>query len=142
MDYDLRHFNANFNRLYEIYQARGSFECYDCIGGFPEPWPSAEIPWYYNDPPDMANGLGYFQDALAKGMRMGVMASPDHTGMWGITGVYAASGNQNDIFEALTARRTYGVSNAAARMTSDFRGDGHLMGEEYELAEGCPTFTG
>jgi hypothetical protein len=62
--------------------------------------------------------------------------------MWGITGVYAASGSQNDIFEALTARRTYGVSNAAARMTMDFRGDGHIMGEEYELAEGCPTFSG
>ena len=33
LDYDLRHFNADFNRLYEIYQARGSYECYDCIGG-------------------------------------------------------------------------------------------------------------
>ncbi len=142
LDYDLRHFNANFNRLYEIYQARGSYECYDCIGGFPEPWPSADDPFYYNKAPDPANGVGYFQDALAKGMRMGVNASPDHTGMWGITGVYAASGSQDDIFDALTARRTYGVSNAAARMIVDFRSDGHIMGEEYELAEGCPVFSG
>ena len=77
------------------------------------------------------------------GRRMGVVASPDHTGFGAWPASTPASRDQKDIFAALHARRTFGVSNAAARLTLDFRGDGSLMGQEYTLHGGdCPVLYG
>ncbi|MFC1611849.1 MopE-related protein [Myxococcota bacterium] len=127
--WDMRRFDGAFNRLFEIYQMRGSFECYWCTGVFRDKVAAPN--------PDL--GLGFFQDALAVGHRMGVIASPDHSGMWGLAGVYAESHSQADIFDALWNRRSFGVSNAAMRLTMELRADGHLMGEEYELHGDNPT---
>jgi hypothetical protein len=144
--WDMRRFNPSYNRLYEIYQVRGSFECYECVGVYRDlyvVYPDAPEKGFKSIPPDPSQGRGYFQDALAKGHRIGVIASPDHGGTWGVAGVYAASRSATDLFEALWARRTFGVSNAVARLALELRADDHIMGEAYSKSSGaCPTLTG
>lgn len=93
---------------------------------------------------------GYFQDALRRGAKMGVIGgSDDHNGMngrvidwWpypqkypGVTGVWATENSPKAIFEALKAKRTYAFMMGSAdgdmrgRMEIDFRINGHYMGE-------------
>ena len=93
---------------------------------------------------------GHYQDALARGAKMGCIAcSDDHCGNGGlqagdvpigcpgITGVWAESNTREAIFDALKARRCYGFMGSE-RMTVDFRIDGHYMGEEITV-EGDPS---
>jgi Protein of unknown function (DUF3604) len=135
--YSLDEFDQDYVRLFEIFQERESYECWCCkrVGGDGD---SCDNLPNINVAPE--NGGAYFQDALALGQRMGAIASPDHHGFKGLAGVYALSNSREDIFDALHARRTFGVTNYAARMTLDFRADGHMMGEEYNLSGTCPTF--
>lgn len=96
---------------------------------------------------------GYWQDALRRGAKMGVIGgSDDHSGMNGrvdeslpyplkypgVTGVWATENSPEAIFEALKAKRTYAfmMGNAdgdmGGRMEIDFRINGHNMGETVE----------
>lgn len=93
---------------------------------------------------DAAPG-GFWQDALKRGSRMGVIGgSDDHScqnGLTtdapypdkypGLTGVWAASNTRADIFAALKARRTFAFMGG--RMEIDFRINGHWMGEQITL---------
>ena len=103
---------------------------------------------------------GTWQDALARGGRIGVIAGsddhlghnglittelpePKHPGIYkglnkypGITGVWARENTREAIFEALKARRCYGFMGGRMRM--DFRINGHWMGEEITLEAGEP----
>jgi hypothetical protein len=135
--YTLDHFDGRFVRLIEVYQERGSFECWCCkeVSGDGD---SCDSGGNFNLSP--ADGGGYFQAALAKGQRVGAIASPDHHGFKGLAGVYAPSGSREDIFEALHARRTFGVTSYASRLSMDLRADGHMMGQEYSLSGTCPVF--
>jgi len=172
-----------FATLFEIYQARGSFEwrdtcltpecpspdgfpCYDdeceaassvgtctgcgtwfCPPGALPPCPDpnchclvarAPTPIFPAEP-----FFGYYRHALALGYRMGAIASPDHGGFWGLAGVFTRSRSQSDVFEALAARRTFGLSSASARLALEFYGDGYIMGTLYERSSGaCPSFSG
>jgi len=93
---------------------------------------------------------GFWQDALRRGVKMGVIGgSDDHGGMNGrvdgslsypqkypgVTGVWATENSRAAIFEALKAKRTYAfmMGNAdgdmGGRMEIDFRINGHYMGE-------------
>ena len=93
---------------------------------------------------------GFWQDALRKGAKMGVIGgSDDHSGMNGrvddaqpypqkypgVTGVWATENTPAAIFEALRAKRTYAFMMGEAsgemrgRMEIDFRINGHYMGE-------------
>lgn len=93
---------------------------------------------------------GYWQDALRKGSKMGVIGgSDDHRGMNGrvddslpypqkypgVTGVWARENTPAAIFEALMAKRTYAfmmgesTGEMGGRMEIDFRINGHFMGE-------------
>lgn len=87
---------------------------------------------------------GYWQDALKRGARMGVMASSDdHGGNCGVvleesnflekypglTAVLAKENTLAAIFEALKARRCYALMGG--RIYMDFRINGHYMGEEF-----------
>ncbi len=91
---------------------------------------------------------GHWQDALAKGAKMGcIAASDDHGGNGGIisdnnifptkfpglTGVWAKDNTLPSIFEALKARRCYGFMGG--RIALDFRINDHYMGEEIVAAE-------
>lgn len=93
---------------------------------------------------------GFWQDALRRGAKMGVIGgSDDHGGMNGradealsyplkypgVTGVWATENSPAAIFDALKAKRTYAfmMGNAdgdmGGRMEIDFRINGHYMGE-------------
>ena len=93
---------------------------------------------------------GFWQDALRRGAKMGVIGgSDDHGGTNGrydpslsypecypgVTGVWATENTPAAIFEALSAKRTYAYMRGkpdgamGGRMTIDFRINGHYMGE-------------
>lgn len=93
---------------------------------------------------------GFWQDALRRGARMGVIGgSDDHSGMNGrmkpngsypnkfpgVTGVWATENTPAAIFEALRAKRTFAYmmgdpdGKMGGRINIDFRVNGHYMGE-------------
>ncbi len=93
---------------------------------------------------------GFWQDALRRGAKMGVIGgSDDHGGMNGrmdpnrpypsrypgVTGVWATENTPAAIFEALSAKRTFAymmgdpTGAMCGRMSIDFRINGHYMGE-------------
>lgn len=91
---------------------------------------------------------GHWQDALAKGAKMGcIAASDDHGGNGGLifdnnnfpsrfpglTGVWAKDNTLPSIFEALKVRRCYGFMGG--RIVLDFRINDHYMGEEIVAEE-------
>lgn len=74
-----------------------------------------------------------FQDALARGIRVGVIGSNDSAGLpgrWGLgrAAVWARDCTRRDIFDAVVARRTYAVTGD--RIVLDFSVAGVPMGSE------------
>jgi len=103
----------------EIFQTRGSYE--------------------YSGTPREAKRTtpkpGYFlQDAWARGVVIGVIASPDHGGGYGKAAVYAPELSREAILDALRTRHCYGTT--AAKIFLDVRVDGHLMGEKVAAPAG------
>lgn len=78
-------------------------------------------------PEDGAKGR-YLQDAWARGIVIGTIASPDHGGGRGKAGVWAESLTRESLFKAFHARHTFGTtgSKISLLLTS---GD-HLMGDK------------
>lgn len=137
--------------LFEIYSHHGSSESYDN-----EPYVihgDKSHQWERSAP-------AYFQNAIAAGYKFGVTADGDnHMGMpgghvesssiedsdyyysrLGITGVYADTLTRGGIWEALSARRTYGTTGA--RIIMAFSVNNAIMGEEivssdYPAVEAC-----
>jgi hypothetical protein len=103
----------------EIFQTRGSYE-------------------YKGAPREAGRSTpkrGYFlQDAWARGIVIGVIASPDHGGGRGKACVYATDLTREAILDGLRARRCFGTT--AARIFLDVRVNGHLMGEKVAAAAG------
>ncbi|PIU89698.1 MAG: hypothetical protein COZ06_02695 [Armatimonadetes bacterium CG_4_10_14_3_um_filter_66_18] len=97
----------------EVFQSRGSYE----HSGAPRE-ARATTP----------AGAYFLQDAWARGIVLGVIASPDHTGGYGKACVYAPDLSRESILDALRARHCYGTT--AAKIALDVRVDGHLMGEK------------
>jgi len=78
---------------------------------------------------------GYFlQDAWARGIVIGVIASPDHGGGYGKACVFAPELTRTAILDALRARRCYGTT--AAKIFLDVRVNGHIMGEKLTTQPG------
>lgn len=75
---------------------------------------------------------GTVQDGLARGYRLGIMASGDNhsgfPGVWGngLVGVWAKDLSREGLWEAWLARRIYGVTGDRIRL--DFNLNGHPMG--------------
>ena len=80
----------------------------------------------------------YLQDAWAKGIVIGVIASPDHGGGNGKVGVWARELSRESIFEAVRARRTFGTSGA--KMALRFSSGDAIMGEKVRCPEGAIHF--
>lgn len=97
----------------EIFQTRGSYE-------------------YLGAPKQPARAMKekghYIQDAWAKGVIIGVIASPDHGGGAGKSAVYAEKLDRQAILEAVRARHTYGTTGA--RIFLEIHVNGRLMGEK------------
>ncbi len=102
----------------EIWQVRGSYE-------------------YLGAPRQAKRSTpkGYFlQDAWARGIVIGVIASPDHGGGEGKACVFAPRLTREAILDAVRARHCFGTT--AARIFLDVRVNGHLMGEKIAAAGG------
>ena len=69
----------------------------------------------------------FLQDAWARGIVIGVIASPDHGGGYGKAAVYAPELSRTAILDALRARRCYGTTGA--KILLDVRVGGRFMGE-------------
>jgi hypothetical protein len=97
----------------EIFQVRGSYE-------------------YKGTPREAARSTprpGYFlQDAWARGIVIGVIASPDHGGGYGKACVFAPELTRTAILQGLRARHCFGTTGA--RIFLDVRVNDHLMGEK------------
>lgn len=105
----------------EIFQTRGSYE--------------------YEGAPRQAKNTtpkGWFlQDAWARGIVIGVIASPDHGGGYGKAAVYAPALTREAILDAIRQRHTYGTT--AAKIMLDVRVNGRLMGEKLPPPDGTPV---
>jgi len=109
--------------LAEIFQARQSYEYLGC------PRQSR----------DGAPFKGhYLQDAWAKGIVIGTIASPDHGGGNGKAGVWAEELTRESIFRALQARHTFGTSGA--KMALCLRSGDAFMGEVVKRPDGAIPF--
>ena len=106
----------------EIFQGRGSYE----YKGAPREAKRTT--------PEAGN---FIQDAWARGIVIGVIASPDHGGGLGKACVYAPQLSRESILEALRARHCFGTS--AARIFLDVRVNGALMGEVLSAPDGKPV---
>lgn len=111
---DWSRWDSRFERVAEIYQARGSYEF---KGASP--------------PVSVTRDGHYMWDALKMGVRIGIIASSDH-GMVhnAYAGVYASELSRAGVMEGLASRRTFGSMD---RMVIEFRMDGSLMGEELRV---------
>ncbi|MBQ7321288.1 MAG: DUF3604 domain-containing protein [Clostridia bacterium] len=100
---------------------------------------------------------GFWQDALRRGAKMGVIGGSDshngtggmvdeskgYPGMYpGVTGVWAEENTPTALFDAIRAKRTYAFmmgkpdGEMGGRMVIDFRINGHWMGETVTRPEG------
>ncbi|MFW6170137.1 MAG: DUF3604 domain-containing protein [Planctomycetota bacterium] len=96
----------------EIWQTRGSYEYTGC------PRQAGR---------SMKEAGYYLQDAWARGLVIGVIASPDHGGGDGKVGVWATELTREAIFEAVRARHTFGTSGA--KMALLLRAGDAMMGD-------------
>jgi hypothetical protein len=112
---DWAFFDEKHMPLAEIYQTRQSYEYL----GYPRQAPDG-----------MTIKGHYMQDAWAKGIIIGTIASPDHGGGHGKIGVWANALTRKSLFEAFRARHTFGTSGA--KMELLFRSGDHIMGDKVE----------
>lgn len=129
-------------RLVEIYSMHGASESYDgpypVTHGNPRGW----FPRFLRDD-RVPSGYGnYYQEALAAGLRLGVVAGSDRHDYAvderfhpvdiyprGLTAVWAEELTDEEIWKALWNRRVYGTTGA--RMVMELYADGLPMGSEY-----------
>jgi hypothetical protein len=134
---DWNQFDAVVQPIVEICSAHGVFEYF----GNPSKQRSDLVPIPLVDRSRSPVEGSFVQDGWARGLRFGVVGSTDShiNHSYGIRGmalaaVYAEDLTREGLFEAFRARRTYGTTGVRAIM--DFRVNGHLMGEEFELERG------
>lgn len=134
---DWKDHSSEYERLVEMFQIRGSYECSEQDGN-PVPEKADNCLPYPN---------GYVQNALALGWRVGFTAGgDDHQGhwgtefrfLWGKTGykqglmsVEAREKTREAIFEAMYNRRV--VATTGARMLLTYHLNGNPMGSELSL---------
>lgn len=116
--------NEYYQPVAEIFQARQSYEYF----GAPRQSPTGSpFP-----------GLYYLQDAWAKGIIIGVIASPDHGGGMGKAGVWAEGLTREAILKAAHARHTFGTSGA--KMSLFVKAGAAMMGDKVARPTGPVTF--
>ncbi len=122
---DWDYHDPDYQQVVELFQGRQSAEYKGCP----------------RQTPNLTELDGCFvQDALARGYRMGFIASGDHNSMGvGLACVWVKEPTRAGVMEALRARRCFGTTGS--RWFVDFRSDGHFMGEEYET-DAPPHLTG
>ena len=126
MGTDWRYNDEGVERLVEMYQGnRDSYEYYGApraavaesllVGGYVT---SGEI-----------RRKGYIWNALAKGYKMGFIASSDHRSThMSYAAVYTPTRDYSDIWNSLYERRTYAATD---NIIVDFQSEDHAMGEAF-----------
>lgn len=119
-DWDV--FDPELMPVTEVYSSHGSSEA---VGG--------PVGMAANRDMGPRTSGGTFRDALERGHRMGAIASndgPGFPGTWGkgLTGLWTSELTREGVWEALQARRTYGVTGDRVRLWWTL--DGHPMGSE------------
>ena len=117
---DWSKWNPEFERVAEIFQARGSYE-------------------FFGAPPGVrVQRKGYYLwDALEKGVEIGVIASSDHGLVHGAyAAVYATDFSRKAVLEALRERRSFGATDT---IVLDFRLGDVTVGQRAEVT-GPPVF--
>jgi hypothetical protein len=114
------YFDPQVERLVEIYQGlRSTYE----YNGAPDP---ADKAVYEKD------SKYFVWDALAKGRKLGFIASSDHRSThMSFAAVYAKDLDRESVFEGLNARRTYAATD---KILVDFSIGQAMMGEETTVA--------
>jgi hypothetical protein len=117
---DWSKWNPEFERVAEVFQARGSYEYKGAL-----PQVRVSLDGYY------------YRDALEMGLHIGAIASSDH-GMVhsAYAGVYCRELSRAGLMEGLRSRRTFGSMD---RMVIEFRLGDRLLGEEVEI-NAAPAF--
>lgn len=110
---DWNYVDEKLQPLAEIFQLRQSYEYFGCPRQSPQ---GAPFKGYY------------LQDAWAKGIVIGTIASSDHGGGMGKAGVWAEQLTRESLFEAMRARHTFGTSGA--KMGLFFTADNAVMGDK------------
>jgi hypothetical protein len=107
---DWAKWDADFERVAEIFQTRGSYEHFGALPGV-----------------RLGREGHFLQDALAKDVRIGVIASSDHGLVHrAYAGVYAAAVSRRGVLEALRSRRSFGATD---QITIEFRHGDHVLGD-------------
>ncbi|MEZ5361982.1 MAG: hypothetical protein R2748_06445 [Bryobacterales bacterium] len=130
MGTDWRYNDERVERLVEIYQGnRDSYEYY----GAPKAAVADQILVGGYITSGAIREKGYVWNALAKGYKMGFIASSDHrTTHMSYAAVYTPERAYSSIWDSLYARRTYAATD---NIIVDFQSAGHAMGEEFTSAE-------
>jgi len=123
-DWDV--FDPELSPVLEVYSSHGSSEGVD-----------GPVAMAANESMGPRTSGGSFQDALGRGHHVGVVASNDGPGLpgeWGrgIAGLWATGRTRRAVREALSTRRTYGVTGDRIRLWWTL--DGHPMGEGVDAA--------
>lgn len=121
---DWSFYNEELSPLVEIYSAHGSSE-------------GCNTPYSLNRNFLMSPRVsqGSVQEGLAKGYRLGIIASGDnhygYPGVWGcgLMGVYALELTRESLWDAFMHRHTYGVTGDRIRL--EFFADDRFMGDEF-----------
>ncbi|MBT3374522.1 MAG: CehA/McbA family metallohydrolase [Lentisphaerae bacterium] len=143
---ELRQMNANFVNIPHQIADTGNVPC-DWDFADETAQPVAEIfqgrgSYEYLGAPRMAGRSvktkgSFIQDAWARGVVIGVIASPDHTGGRGKACVYAPELTREAVLDAIRARHCFG--STAAKIMLDVRVNGALMGEKIPESGGKPV---
>ena len=112
--------DPRYQPVAEIWQTRGSYEYAGC------PRQAGR---------SMKQAGHYLQDAWARGLVIGVIASPDHGGGKGKVGVWAEALTREALFRAVLARHTFGTSGP--KMAVLLRTAGAMMGDVAERPAGA-----
>jgi hypothetical protein len=126
--YDWNYYNPDFQPLTEISSIHGNCEYLGSPRGIYRPQENHSV-----------------QDALARGYKLGIVASGDsHNGhpgrrdpgaiTAGLMGVYAEELTRESVWKALKRKRVYGTSGT--RMIVAFQINGHTMGETIASSDG------
>jgi hypothetical protein len=107
----------------EIFQARQSYEYLGCPRQSRSGAPFARY---------------YLHDAWARGIIIGVIASPDHGGGNGKVGVWAKELTRKAILQAVRARHCYGTSGA--KMALQLSSGSAMMGDKVKRGDGQIAF--
>lgn len=117
---DWNYTNDKYQPVAEIFQQREGYEAADAPRRAKTFWP------------------GYFlQDAWAKGIKIGVIAAPDHGGGKGKAGVLVEDLTRESVLDACRARHTWGTT--AAKIGLAVTVDGHLMGDAVKVDQTRPV---